>query len=300
MDEVDIRILNAMGLRRFSASKRADLRPASIARRVDLDPTTVRDRINRMEEAEFLNGFEVIPNFGLFGLNWTTGFFDGLNSDEKKEALERLHLVEHVIDVHDFFQGPLCVEFAYRDGPDRARKMGLIAEFTGRQGEVVNEATFDNDSLQLSSTDWDILAALREDALMRQRDIADEIGANVRTVRRRLKRLEDNKAFYLVPRIDPANGQGFLFAGIGVWLDSDDDTNTRRRVHDLVDDYRIARFDTGTDIVYVVVASPSPASIEGLDRAISRTRGVERTETNLLQGITNFSDWIDRELATPS
>jgi DNA-binding Lrp family transcriptional regulator len=288
-----------MGVRNFGpvASKRADYAPRALASRVGLDPKTVRTRLKRMRTTGLIQGFECLPNPRLLGLRHGVVFVYDLTSEVKEEALVRFEHIGGVTEAHDFFQGPLCYKFTYADDGERVERMHRVERMVGRPGDFVAEAQPPPVGAPLAPTDWRLLLALREDALMPLHRLAQRLEASVRTIRRRLAHLARADAYYVFPRIDPTRGGGLVYAGANVWPRARDRSAVLNRVRAALNGHVMLDSDPGRGPAYFVMGAATPSEADRLGRAVARTAGVERMQSYLLQTVRNYDQELDDLLA---
>lgn len=296
MDLVDLHILKAMGVRYFgpTASDRAHFNPVTLAERVGLDQKTVRTRIDRLRATGFLLGFDLYPNIRLFGRKEGVCYFRDITPEEKEAAFSRLEEMDGLMEAHDFYRGPLCVNFTYEGDPHA--RVDEIAAVVGRPGELVALGNGPDVEGALTTIDWRIMAVLRHDALMPAIAVAEHLEVAVKTVRRRLAHLTAAGAYYIFPRLDPTKADGLLFANVAVWPQEDQRTAVLQRTREVVGPHTILEMDPGAGNCLAVAGVRNPAEAEQLERALLRTNGVERAETYLLQAMVDYAGWIDEAL----
>ncbi len=298
MDDSDLAILRAMGARRCGpvGCPREDVTPAAIARKVQMDPSTVQARIRKMQEQGFLSGFELFPNLRLFDMAECVYFFDKIDPAAKAHAMERLALVDGLIEAHDFWRDTLCVVMAYRSPSDRARKANLLREFIGREGRHIFERQRPTLKRALDRTDWRILRALRHDALRPHADVAAELGISTKTARRRIDQLAEAHAYFLLPTLDPRKGDGFVTAGFLIWLAEHDQARHAARVREVMSGRRFFDEQAITGNLYLVGGFHTPAEVGRAESLIAGTEGVERVEAYMIQGAHTYAGWIDEAI----
>jgi DNA-binding Lrp family transcriptional regulator len=100
----------------------------------------------------------------------------------------------------------LAFTVLYKSGEDLQKKVSLVKELVGEKG-----ASNSNEPLMLynidfpkvgftpSPTDWSIIKSLRYNALKPEREIAEEIGISLPTVKKRLQKLVSGKLIFILP-----------------------------------------------------------------------------------------------------
>jgi len=200
-DDLDIRIIKTMA---SPHSFQWDVRisNAHVAKELDVDEETVRNRLRHMEEAGFLQGWQLILNPILLGME--SGIaevrFNGQGS--KDEVISELSLLEGVTLIDDFYGSELAVHLLYENEEMLNRQIHLIGYLTGHPNPAWWIEAFPTCKLDPTKTDWLIIQALRKRAREKLSDVAHDLQISTRTVKRHMLRLIDGNAFYLDPLMD--------------------------------------------------------------------------------------------------
>src|SRR6476660_2412646 len=107
-DDLDIRIIRALA---SPLSFQWDVRIsyAHIAEGLKVDEETVRNRLRRMNDAQFLEGWQLILNPVLLGREAAIVELRVADSESKHEVIQRLKLIEGIMLVDDFYGRELAV-----------------------------------------------------------------------------------------------------------------------------------------------------------------------------------------------
>jgi DNA-binding Lrp family transcriptional regulator len=295
MDDTDLAILRAMGARRYgpTAPPREDLAPAVLARKLGIDASTVQARVDRMREAGFLRAIEIRPNLRLFDLQERVHFYDELEREAKARAMERLELVDGLLEAHDYWGGTLCVVLTYRSPSDLARKESLLRELLGRPGRPIFERARPPLRDDLDKTDWRVLRSLRRNALQTPADVAADVGVSAKTARRRMEKLAHAQAYFVNPLVDPRQGDGFVVVGYLLQVRAHDRPRVLQRVREALGDRTFLDEDAQNGAVYLLGGFRNVDEATRAEKLMAGTDGVERIEPYILQGARSYSSWID-------
>jgi DNA-binding Lrp family transcriptional regulator len=208
VDDLDFKIFKAIDFRPFgpTSGDLSRLNPWVIAKKVGADGATVKLRLDKMRRGRFIQYFQIYPNFRLLGLSAGAYEFDLPDVLGKRAVIENCALVDGVIEIHNFIGPTICIDFAYADGRDEGRRLGLFRQLTGCSApEKFYERDMPPVDIELSNVDWRIIQALRYNALKPLSKVAREIGLSAKTVRRRFERMVSHGAVIIVPVVNPAD-----------------------------------------------------------------------------------------------
>jgi len=208
VDDLDFKIFKAVGFLPFgpSAGDLSRLNPWVIAKKVGADGATVKLRLDKMKQGGFIHYFQIYPNFRLLGLTGAAYEFDLPDVLEKSAVIEKCALVDGVLEIHNFIGPTICIDFAYADGHEEARQLGLFRQLTGCTApEKFYERDMPPVDIELSNADWRIIKALRYNAFKPLSEVARETGLSPKTVRRRFERMTSHGAVIIVPVVNPAD-----------------------------------------------------------------------------------------------
>lgn len=206
-DDLDIRIIKAMASpSSFQWDPRISY--ARVAKGLGIDEETVRNRLRRMNDAGFLEGWQLILNPILLGRMAAIVELRVSDSESKTEAISRLRLLEGVTLINDFYGNELAVQVLYENEGTLTREVQLIASLCGCPTPVWWRLGFPRCELRPTKTDWRVIQALLTNARGRLSDVAQSLQLSNRTVKRRMQHLIDGNAFYLDPILNVAKVGG--------------------------------------------------------------------------------------------
>lgn len=225
MDSLDIRIIRDMLESKATSPLDANIRKSlsSIARRLEVDENTVKNRIQRLRRSGFLKGWWVGINPNLVGQKMAQIWFDLRNSSAKQEVIKKVSLIPGVAVIKDLFGPSLCIVFYYEGEQTLKKTTELISSIAGSSTTMLANEPFPTCRITLSSDDLRIVRSLQREPLKPYSDIAKELGLSGRTVKRRIIRLTEGEALYLVADLDPKFLSGGIVCGLLVFYDDSKD-----------------------------------------------------------------------------
>lgn len=212
MDQLDVKVLRALlqsgpptsldlGFRRsFSA----------IARDLGVDEGTITNRIRRLHASGFLKGWSVAINPRLIGEEMVQLWVDVGGPTAKADAIAKVRLLPGVAVVKDLY-GPSLGLVVYYEGEARLQRLTrLLGQITGSTAVDAMPEPFPPCDLVLSEGDLRLIRTLQKEPLTSYARLAQSVDRTAKTVKRRVRRLSDGGAIYLVAELDPK----FLVGGI--------------------------------------------------------------------------------------
>lgn len=303
MDALDLRILRHIGLEPFAGTARSahPWRPEELARHLHETPRLLKDRMARLERDGVVVGFDVQPNLALLGLSSRTYAFPFAVRATRRETLSRLRDIEGVLAYVDYLTDWVTVTLAFADGPERDQRLAQVAATLGGAGP---ETWFDPEPLPpgraLSRLDWRILRALRGDARVPVREVAERIGVSAKTTQRRLDRLAGERAYSAFARLDARSMDELMMCSLVLTVDMERGREAMGHLHGklLADAWSRCSaplFQAG--VHYDLVAAPrSPRGLADLLEATSRIPGVLSARGHVATGVAWTPEWLDAQM----
>ena len=300
MDTLDTRIFRALVQDRTAFSS-SEAKPSfkSIAGRLGVDEDTVRNRIRKMQESGFLQHFSIMMNPTVVGLNATQVLVEVSMPKEKQDLVDQLKKLPGSLVIVDCYGGSLSYAFLHRDETSRDRQLGLVRSLSRTTNLISTPVPFTACTLKLMETDWKIVRSLRNDPRKAYNSVAKEVKISTRTVKRRLGRMTESKAIFIVPSLNPAAMQGMIQADLLVlYDDARSKTELDRKFLSTWDDY-VARAETGSpgsSFFNLFIKNISQAD-EVLDWVRDQP-GVSSSRVDLIKNRYELYDTLDREQET--
>lgn len=280
MDEKDVAILRAMGAgpqpQLHDPIPIEDLKPPRIAEKVGLSVPTVKDRLRAMTEAGAIHGAFLAPNGAALGLQHYIWHFD-VPERESTRALERIEALPFVTGSADFIGPGLLTGFHARAEDVDEQYEELCRAVGPWAATPVYRQPYPRLARAPTRLDARIMIALWDDPLRSLPDVAEEVGVSSRTVRTRLTRLIEERAFYTRVSLDRSRMPGLLFAFLHVVAHEGEGRQAAMEAMRVVDQrllfaalppaLNVDAFDLG-----IVVASV--AELDALRRAAEKCEGI--------------------------
>ncbi len=292
-DDLDIRIIKAMA---SPHSFQWDVRisNANVAKGLSVDEETVRNRLRRMEDVGFLNGWQLILNPILIGKRAAIIELNTKEKGSKDEVISRLKLLEGVTLIEDFYGSELAVQVLYENEGSLTRQVKLIAYLCGSSKPIWWKLGFPPCELTPTKTEWRIIRSIRKDARGRLSDIAKSLKLSTRTVKRHMMHLSDGNAFYLDPLLD-VKKVGGLRARFWVVCDAD-----KKRSFDAEAISKLSRIistHTATKgYSLIVVHCANAFEVQDISQWLKEREGVLEVRSNIDVEHIHVDEWLAGEL----
>jgi DNA-binding Lrp family transcriptional regulator len=265
LDELDVRIVRSLLRSDLSAPFSLVHRPSlrEVARALRVDEVTVRNRYKRLQVRGFLSGWKLLPNPLLFGYRMMNILVDTRPKTSKAEMITKLRHVDGVFHLIDYHGNSLGVNTFYDSDQSLSRTLQLISKITNAVDLIqIHWNTPPIDTHNLTETDWAIIHNMENDALKPHVQVAKELRLTERTVRNRLKRLEEMHLLIVLPTFDISSIDRMIgMALIYVYASRD--------VKTVVDQAILSHFDgiylwarlTDQDRGYIILVAASMSSL---------------------------------------
>jgi uncharacterized delta-60 repeat protein len=240
LDILDIRILREFIQDAGTYPLQSDIRKSfrTAARKLHVAESTVRARVKILNATEFLKGWDVFPNPGLFGLRVAHCRCDVVSQPLKKDAMRKIRLIQGVWTIVNHFGNSIRVSLYYEDEQSLKKQIELIARISRSENTIYRETHFPNCDVRLTERDWEIVRSIQRSPMKSYDTISKETGLSNKTVKRRLQRMVRGRALFTIPSINPRGLSGAMLGELLVIYDSPEaKRNVNRRIGTHVDDY---------------------------------------------------------------
>lgn len=294
-DDQDIRIIKALA---SPSSFQWDVRIsfANVAERLAIDEETVRNRLRRMNEVGFLQGWQLTLNPSMLGRKAALVELGVSAPESKPRAISRLRLLEGVTLIDDFYGNKLAVQVLYVNVGTLERQVQLIASLCDWPTPVWWKLGFPPCTLTPTRRDWQIIQALRQNARGRLSDVSRSLRISTRTVKRHLKHLVEGNAFYLDPVLDLGKVGGVRCR---LWVVCE--TSKKETVDQMILSAlpRIISTHTAPQESSLFVVHCSNASeVQEISQWVEKLEGVKEVRSNIDVEHIHIQDWLDEEIET--
>jgi DNA-binding Lrp family transcriptional regulator len=192
----------------------------SIGRKLGIDEKTVRLRVRKMEDNGFIKYYQAMPTLALFQLkNMNTYRLEALNIATKHRLIEHIQELPFIIEVTDYLGKVVSVSIAGTSFEEidqvasgLANRFELYKWILGSQ--IIKEPVSDIDRL-----DWQIIQALRYDALSSVKELSESLSITSRMVEYRIKRLLGSDIILVRAIINSQKQQGLIFYELEMSID---------------------------------------------------------------------------------
>jgi len=221
MDSLDIGIIREMLETKATSPVDSNVRKSlsSIARKLKVDENTVKNRIDRLRRSGFLRGWWVGINPNLVNQKMAQIWFDVKNASAKQEVIQKISLIPGVAVIKNLFGPSLCVVLYYEGEQTLKKTTELISSIAGSSSVTFATEPFPTCKITLSNDDLRIITNLQKEPLKSYADIASELGLSSKTVKRRIIRLSEGDALYLLAELDPKFLSGGIACGLLIFYD---------------------------------------------------------------------------------
>ena len=219
MDSLDVKVCRELFHERTSPLLDPDFRRSyrSMARKLRVDEVTVRNRIKRFQQSGFLKGWQLIVNPGLLGVRFAQLWFDVRPPSAKDDLIRKLSLMHGVLAVSDSYGSSLALVMMYEGEISAKKEFELIASMSNAQNLVRANIPFPECAIELTHTDWKIIKVIQTDPRQSYSVISREVGMSQKTVKRRLQKMIEEKALFVIPSWNPKALDGAVIADLVVF-----------------------------------------------------------------------------------
>lgn len=296
MDQLDFQIFRSIGFRPYGeeAGDLSRMNPWVIAKKLGANGSTVKLRLNKMKKSGFIRYFQIYPNFRLLGINGAAYLFHFEDVLDKSDLIEKCILIDGVTEVHDFIGTQVCVDFTFRTNSDEARKLELFQRLLRcNSSEKFYDRVMPEVSIQLSSLDWQIIKALRYNALKPLSKVAKELNLTPKTVRRRFRRLARNNAIIIVPFVNPADIPDTITQVMLIYPDQANWKNAVDRVmSSLGKSCFLSRIEPNGNVMLCLAARTLAETEDNMITA-RRIDGIKTVRMLLYRDMKECTGWLD-------
>ena len=219
VDSLDVRVCRELFRDRAGPLLRSDFRRSyrSMARKLQVDEVTVRNRIKRFQQSGFLKGWQLIVNPRLLGVRLAQLWFDVRPPSAKDELVRKLSLIHGVLAISDSYGSSLALVIMFESELAAKKEFELIARMSNAQNLARANIPFPVCTIELTHTDWRIIKAIQTNPRQSYSIISREVGTSQKTVKRRLRRMIQEKALFVIPSWNPRALDGAIIADLVVF-----------------------------------------------------------------------------------
>lgn len=233
MDSLDVRIYRELFHGITGPPLDSDIRRSYrvVARKLRIDEVTIRNRIRKLQNNGFLKGSRLVVNPSLLGVKLAQLWFSVRPLSAKDDLIKKLRLMHGALEISDYFGSSLTFITMYESEISAKKEFELIASMSNAENLVRAVIPFPACSIELTHTDWKIIKTIQTDPRQSYPVISREVGISTRTVKRRLQRMIEARAVFILPSFSPRALDGAMIADLVVfYADPESKTDVDSRI----------------------------------------------------------------------
>jgi DNA-binding Lrp family transcriptional regulator len=299
LDELDKAILGVLGQGSVQTLVWPDFRLSAraVGKKLRVPSGTVRDRIARWTKSGFLKGPVLWLNPAIFDLHAGMLTFDASPTIPKRELIERLSMLDHIVVVNTHVGNWVGLGFVYANDESRKKKIGLISKLCGAKSpkfaRVVLGPPYQG---RLSNTDWRIIERLQMNVVEPYIAIAGALKVSARTVRRRVRKMVSEGAIAALPSTDVRGLENEILSFVMVeYKDPEKRADVDKDLYAVLSKY-LGLSGLGDRYSVFLLSLPNiPSAEEALGR-VKKVDGVRAARIEILEERVEFYDLYREDL----
>jgi len=238
MDSLDVRVYRELLHSITGPPLESDIRRSyrSVARKLRIDEVTIRNRIKGLQQSGFLKGWQLVVNPSLLGVKLSQLWFDVRPPSAKDDLVRKLSLIHGALAISDYYGSSLTLIIMYETESSARKEFELIARISNAESLVRASIPFPGCTIELTHTDWRIMKAIQTNPRQSYPVISREVGISQKTVRRRLQRMIEERALFVIPSLNPKALDGAIIADLVIFYANPESKSG-------VDDRIVSQFD---------------------------------------------------------
>jgi len=264
---------------------------SALARKVGSHKETVRLAVKRAERSQFIREWRALLNPLLIGQKLGSLHVEArLDGNEKTRAISQIRLIEGVAIIANYHGGSLRVAFYYESEESAERKIRLIASICDVKNE---DTTFMKVDLSLrgtlKKTDWIVIKAISQNPRRKNVDIALELGLSSRTVNRRIRKITESRAIFLIALVDVEDSVGLSVNYLVRCSDQ-----AKGEIDNLLEVQRLVFATPTTNEYYTaLLVFKNISEAERFKEKLGKVPGVKEVRMYLLKEHIFVDSWLD-------
>jgi DNA-binding Lrp family transcriptional regulator len=264
-----------------------------VARKLGVDEETVRNRLNRVRQSGFLVGWRLVPNSSLFGRKPVMQHLTFESPQAKAEALLLLGRMDGVITAASLYGAEVLVTLF--DDQERTLSRALSA-LGAKDGPVEWQGMgIPSSAFHMTPTDWQIVRLMLRDAERAVTEVAALVKTSARTAKRRLDKMMDAAAIFIMPIVDQARSSGISYQVV-VESEPGKKSEVDRLVTSRIENLVFRATDSSDTLIF---GFPGKNVAEGKELLgwLRRQPGVRSARINIVEEVVYAFEWLERESA---
>ena len=141
-------------------------------------------------------------------------WFDVFSRSGKEDLIRKLGLVDGIVVIVNHLGDSIYFAMVYDNEDSFRRRLELVQRLANPQNLFHSELWLPPSQVLLSESDFEVVQQVQANPRGSYAEIAGKLGFSTRTVKRRLARMIEGKAVFVLPSMDPAALQGALVADL--------------------------------------------------------------------------------------
>jgi DNA-binding Lrp family transcriptional regulator len=303
LDSLDVRVYRELFHGKTGPPLESEIRKSyrSVAKRLKMDEVTIRNRVKKIQRSGFVTGLRLVVNPSLIGVRFAQLWFDVRPSTSKEDVIKELSVLPGAVAISDCYGSSMTLVMMCEKEVSATKEFELIARVS-RAGSIVRaNIPFPECSVKLTLTDWRIIKAIRADPRQSYESISGEVGVSKKTVRRRLDRMVEGKAVFVIPSLHPKALDGAMIADLVVlYASPESKADVDRKIVSRFDEFLIRAELGDPEHGFFNLIIRNIAKAAEISSWVREQPGVGRAFVELVQDrielYDSFDDPIDRKV----
>jgi DNA-binding Lrp family transcriptional regulator len=275
-----------------------------IARTLGVSPGTVRNRVGRLIRSSFLQGISVYGNPHLLGLLGGSYAVVVSPSQRKTDVTDRLARIEGLVFFENFRRSLLGIGMTYENEGALEQKRFRIDQVARSSCGIFTRVTHPPCAVRWTRPERKLVSRLMAGSFRTYEHLAGDPAISVRTLKRRLARLDRSGAVLTFPMMDFRAITGGVAADLLVSFDERPSKGAKQtRVLHLVEDWTIFAGVWETYDFYRLIL-PNVARATELAEQVGHLAGVRSARVEFVEGRVDWLEtprlYVDRYLVSPT
>ena len=256
-----------------------------MARDLGVDQGTIRSRIKIFQEQHVLRGWYLGSSPGITAQSVIYAWLKVEPESGKEDVIEKLLSAEDIERVCNYFGPKVSLILLHENTVNPDAALERLGSLTGLDKSVRQQAAVRVPPYEIKRTDASIMDVLRRDPWMPDSVVAKEVGVSAKTIKRRVTRLTEDGAIYILPNIDLKALQGIIPMELVVdYVSLESRTEVNGLIASRVKENLVFSNYTGP-YGYYALAVPNISQVEEITRWVKELKGVRDAHSDALQDV---------------
>jgi DNA-binding Lrp family transcriptional regulator len=254
----------------------------SMAKELQVDQATIRKRIRKFQEQGILKGWYLGVSPGLSGHAVANAWFSVGSESRKGDLIEKLLSFPALERVCNYLGPRVSFVLLCKRGASPDAELKRLAGLVGPGMELHKQGVIQVPIRQITQTDMSILGSLRADPWKSYPAVARELGLSAKTVKRRVARLTEDGAIYMLPIIDLKALQGVIPVELVVdYVSPESRAAVNERVSSQIREGLVFS-DSSGPYGYFALVVPNVSHVEQIAKWVRQQEGVSEVHGSVL------------------